>query len=204
MRRIFLVALFVALFGGTIENARADFSLYISSETIPVGGSVTIDIAYAYAPISLSGLAYLQAQYPNAGYFAIGADDLAMQANASFSAPSSEQGSGTSYYMSVYGETIETPATFTYAKAGQYQIAYDYGISAFENIIAAVFNDQEEDVLISFGGQGGGTGSESGSGFISIQVGSVPETSTWAMFLIGLAGVGFAARRRDNRAAAIV
>jgi hypothetical protein len=88
-----------------------------------------------------------------------------------------------------------TSATFTYTAAGQYQISYDYGIYASEAIIAAVFNDPEEDVLISSGEQGGGTGSEDGSGSFSIQVGSVPEASTWAMLFIGFVGIASARSR---------
>jgi hypothetical protein len=40
--------------------------------------------------------------------------------------------------------------------------------------------------------------------FVQLDTGSVPEPSTWAMMLIGFAGLGFAAYRRGgpNRAPA--
>jgi PEP-CTERM motif len=70
-----------------------------------------------------------------------------------------------------------------------------------------------------FGGGGGGSflarqaidrlllaGVNSGNGFVTIDtispippVSSVPEPSTWAMLILGFAGVGFMAYRRSNK-----
>jgi len=38
---------------------------------------------------------------------------------------------------------------------------------------------------------------------VSIQVNAVPEPSTWAMLILGFAGVGFMAYRRKSRPAAL-
>jgi hypothetical protein len=38
-------------------------------------------------------------------------------------------------------------------------------------------------------------------GFIDTNVGGVPEPSTWAMMLLGFAGVGFMAYRRKSKPA---
>jgi hypothetical protein len=46
-----------------------------------------------------------------------------------------------------------------------------------------------------------GPGFEGGIGVINVAVASVPEASTWAMMVLGFAGVGFMAYRRKTKAA---
>ena len=51
---------------------------------------------------------------------------------------------------------------------------------------------------LQLSGTGGGT-SGYGGNLSATQVGAVPEPATWAMLLIGFAGVGFMAYRRRNQ-----
>ena len=44
-----------------------------------------------------------------------------------------------------------------------------------------------------------GPGLEGGVGVINVAVAAVPEASTWAMMILGFAGVGFIAYRRSRK-----
>jgi hypothetical protein len=49
---------------------------------------------------------------------------------------------------------------------------------------------------------GGHLGNANGAAFLNESVGGVPEPSTWAMMILGFAGIGFLAYRRKNRSSA--
>jgi hypothetical protein len=80
MRKTVLFLIGPMAFVCSVQAASADIMFNVSPTTIPVGGSVTISIDGAYTPIQLSGYAYLEAKYPDAGYISIAAGDFAMQA----------------------------------------------------------------------------------------------------------------------------
>jgi len=55
---------------------------------------------------------------------------------------------------------------------------------------------------VGLNGNTGLIGSQFSGGVINTTVGGVPEPSTWAMMLLGLAGVGFMAYRRKTQGGA--
>jgi hypothetical protein len=94
------ILLFVVFINVSVRPAAAEIYFDPLPTLIPVGGSVTITIAAADAPFTLTGAAYLQALYPTAYIAGVFADDFETQANAYFTAPGSVEQSATASLLS--------------------------------------------------------------------------------------------------------
>lgn len=91
---------------------------------------------------------------------------------------------------------------FTYNTPGTYTISYSYDATFYENYFGYIhYSDgrPDDELLSSFATP------EHGAGSLEFTFpGAVPEPSTWAMMLLGFAGIGFMAyRRRQNLSAAV-
>jgi hypothetical protein len=178
----------------------------ISSTSIPTGGSVQItggdSDPYSF---SFSG-DYMATYYPGdyAAQLSL-LDQFNFTSSVSFSAPGSVEMSGGSsffyYNLDGYFYNLNSGNTFTYNARGVYTIDYSYSYSMaalplgtiYENPNINDINDQfvAGPFLQEIGGEISGTGS------FTVNVGGVPEPSSWAMLLIGFVGIGFAACRRS-------
>lgn len=75
----------------------------------------------------------------------------------------------------------------------------DGGSAQVFHFAAGVFQEFRVQILSNFGYEGGTVWNETAFEGVS----AVPEPSTWAMMILGFAGVGFIAYRRRNQAAAL-
>jgi hypothetical protein len=100
-------------------------------------------------------------------------------------------GDGELDIISVPGGT--TGGTFTqqvtYSVAGLYTPSYSFTGTAVETANAGFIVPNDESISVS-------------GNFAQLNVSPVPEPSTWAMLLLGFAGIGFAACRRKTLMAA--
>ena len=132
--------------------------------------------------------------------------DTSTTSLANINAPGSEQGAFFNFFQvgsySSTGIDIRT-ATFTYNLPGTYTIDYSYSVA---NGIYGQYQYYDANLepyegngywgqLLQFSeiAQLGDAGS------FTVTVGSVPEPSTWAMMILGFAGMGFVAHRRKYR-----
>ncbi|MCP3442082.1 hypothetical protein [Bradyrhizobium sp. CCGUVB14] len=70
-----------------------------------------------------------------------------------------------------------------------------FSLGLFDPTVAAIY-------LIDLATTSNSTGATLASVNIQVNVGAVPETSTWAMMILGFCGVGFIAYRRRNQTSA--
>jgi hypothetical protein len=99
--------------------------------------------------------------------------------------------------------TFESPNFFT--GGGGLSLQFCDAGSVCTNQNGATSSSVEILVLIAPGSASTSTGSSSNNGTVAIgtaaPVAGVPEPSTWAMMLLGFAGIGFMAYRRKNKPA---
>jgi hypothetical protein len=99
-------------------------------------------------------------------------------------------GNGSELFISVPNGTLTTTFTqqVTYSVSGIYSPSFEFIGTGNETANAGfvVPDDQSIDI----------TGN-----FAQVNIGSVPEPSTWAMMILGFCGVGFMAYRRKDRLA---
>lgn len=194
------VALFILLlacnFSHPVKAASVAANFSISDTVIPIGGSVTIS-ADVFFDINPSPSYYAGFNVTYSGV------DWGVSGGANFSAPGSQQGNGQLTYsnISYSGLSVHEP-TFTFNNSGLYRIEFAYGFFLDERPLGTVYdpvtNLQVAGPLLDYI-----TSSTNGTGSFDVRVGSVPELSTWAMMILGFAGVGFIAYRRRNQAAAL-
>ncbi|MCG2632695.1 hypothetical protein L6654_39530 [Bradyrhizobium sp. WYCCWR 13023] len=179
--------------------ASAEIDISISSTAIPVGGTVELQVTNAFAPLPLSGMSWLESIYPAGSQISVSADDFAANGSISYNAPGSEELTGSDIFSFASGIGFSLPLLFTYNHAGLYKIDYDYSFTEMENLIGAVF-DGSGNLIAGPDLENPPPVLETGSGSLLIRVGSVPETSTWTMIMLGFVGLGLFRRRQGCQA----
>lgn len=180
----------------SLSPAHADIQIALSQSVIPAGGSVTLQVIDAFAPLPLSGLAWLQTVYPTDSQISISADDFAAIGFISYNAPGSVELAGSDSYSFSSGIGFSLPVSFTYNIPGLYKIDYNYAFTESENLIGTVLN-ASGDLIAGPALENPPSLEERGSGSFLVRVGSVPEPATWLMMIAGFLGLGIFSRRRN-------
>jgi hypothetical protein len=136
--------------------------------------------------------------YPNGG--GNGYTDITLTGGGSFSAiqfltiGGFGGGSPNLQYELLYGGSVVATGN-----AGPVPLYSDSGGAVFYGFSGATFDEVRVQVQAN-AGPFNSTASEAGA-FDSIAIGAVPEPSTWAMMILGFAGIGFMAYRRKSKPA---
>jgi hypothetical protein len=208
----FVAAVAISIFAAASAGSAKAAFVTISETDILAGQSVTIDFSNVPAAQVTIDIAALGV--PPGGYLIFTAYDTIYTIAETVNAPGSEQGyyQAASYMCSPFIScspnvgTIVDRLGLTYDIPGQYSIGYtiEENVSWFVGYFS--YDAQGNQI-------GGGTTSDVGygpgpdyvyeSGTFNLTVSAVPEPSTWAMLLIGFAGVGFMAYRRKQNGVAL-
>jgi hypothetical protein len=197
--RVLLSALVALVVWGMPARA----AVIISDTSIAVGGSVEITFSpgnFQFWETELPLIGPHGPEVPPGATIRYLRDDHRYTFVENISAPGSMEGGYRNFLQSwVWSccNIFETEGStiFSYAQAGVYHINYDYRYElwALNTYIINGPGDYSET-----GGWDPKYGTQ-GSGSFTVTVGAVPEPSTWAMMLIGFAGISYTLLQRNRR-----
>jgi hypothetical protein len=198
MRRL-AVALVLAAF-----PTMADASATIDRDHIVAGESVTLSAVPIFAPfLSVAEIIVsdnLESLIPPGGHFEFHLYDWSMSSVLTSSFGYAQACSNSTFISCTSGVTDKFPALIqTFDTPGTYEVDWQIASSIGEFGPYQIYDADGQIVTFGLASPFGNGPSEAGSFLITVT--SVPEPSTWAMLLLGLAGIGFigANRRIDFR-----
>jgi PEP-CTERM motif-containing protein len=180
---------------GSPADAAVVIDIFQSGGDVEVAGSGAIDLT----DLTFNGTGSLIAPGvlgPSAGVAIVGTGGAAFVIYTGFSGPASfgtgglvgaSSGSGDVFGLEAFPQQLIVPDGYSGSSLS--------GSSTFDNVTIASLGLTPGRYVYTWG-----SGADADS--LTVNVAAVPEPSTWAMMLLGFAGLGFAGYRKSRRPAA--
>lgn len=182
------------LVGVSLATTPASAAEFLNFES-KADGSATVAGAAVTTDFSTLGVTFLNAFYKRCGGGCPNPDYGIFVSSSDFSSPFSVKFSGTTNAFS-FANVSGSSGTAS---------AFDTAGNLLESINFSGFNFNRPPVTFSFATTGISLVSFSSTGQFGVDnfsfgdvQGAVPEPATWMMMLLGMAGIGFAMRRKTN------